>query len=214
MGNIFSSIGHAVGGAVDGAVHDVVNGAEGVVHGAENVVDGAVNTVKDFFDGGAQTAALPSLQNPQPPTPVQPQTWQAPNVASSGHIKVHHGALLQAADVIQKYLPTLQEALQQVNQHNSAFNSLMSWSTGAQFGSNMQGAVTAFHQAGQNTHDAHAALASTAKSTAQTYSDVEATNAQAVSNINSSGGPSSSGTSSGGSSSGGSSSAAASGSWS
>lgn len=207
MGNIFSSIGHAVGGAVDGAVHGVVNGAEDVVHGTEHVVDGAVNTVKDFLDGGAQTAALPSLQNPQPPTPVQPHTWQAPNVASSGHIKVHHGALLQAADVIQKYLPTLQEALQQVNSHNSAFNSLMSWSTGEQFGSNMQGAVTAFHQAGQNTHDAHAALASTAKSTAQTYSDVEATNARAVSNIDSGGSPS------GGTASGGSSSAAASGNW-
>jgi hypothetical protein len=209
MGNIFSSIGNAVSGAVDGAVHDVVSDTEGVVHGAEHVVDGAVNQVKDLFDGGAQTAALPSLKNPQPPTPVQPHTWQAPSVASSGHIKVHHGALIQAADVIQKYLSALQDALQQVNQNNSAFHSLMSWSTGAQFGGNMQQAVTAFHQAGQKTHDVHTGMVSTAKSTAQTYSDVEATNARAVSNINASGGPSS-----GASSSGGSSSAAASGSWS
>jgi hypothetical protein len=209
MGNIFSSIGNAVSGAVDGAVHDV----EGAVDGVKNEFE---NAVSDLLDGGASTAPTPTI-NSQPPAPTQPRQWQAPSVASSGHITVRHGALTDAADVIKKYVPELDSAIKEVQSHTGSFDSLMSWSTGQSFGGNLIAAVTAFGTAGKDTSQAHADLANKAQTTAQTYADTESSNARTVSQINSGGGASGGGSGSASSSGGSSASAPVSttqGSWS
>ena len=182
----------------------------------------------DEVTSGANTAPVPQVTS-SPPPPVQPRTWTAPAVNASGHITVHHGALTTASDVIKNYVTEIDNAVSEVTSHIMAFDSLMGWDTGASFGGNLQNAVTAFTQAGQDTSQAHADTAGNLQSTAATYGDTETANARLASNIGggsspaapsgspapsapASGGPSSSGPSSSGSAPSGSSSAS-SGNW-
>lgn len=185
------------------------------IHAVEHVVGDAKNAF-DEVTSGAHTAPTPQV-NSSPPETVQPQVWTAPAVGGSGHITVHRDALVDASDIVRKHLPELDAAINRVNSHSNAFDSLMTWATGSSFGGNLISAVEGFATTSQQTSDAHSAVAQNLSDTAATYEDAESTNTQAARNVGSqptpSGGSPSGGSPSGGSASGGSSSAA-SGNWS
>lgn len=128
---------------------------------------------------GAYTAPTPKVGS-SPPAPARPRTWTAPTVKDSGHIEVHHGALIDAAETIRKYVPELEAALKRVSSHSGAFESLMSWATGAAFGGNLSAAVSAFGSAGKQTSEAHLIHAKNAQDCAETYGGAETQSTQGI----------------------------------
>lgn len=145
------------------------------VHDVEAVVGGAKATWNEITSG-ADTAPTPTIHG-GPPAAVQPDAWTAPSVASSGHIKVHHGALTNASDVIKSYVAELDSVINEVNMHMDSFSSLAGWATGASFCGNLTAAVTAFAQAGGDTSQAHADTAKNLSDTVSTYGSTESANA-------------------------------------
>lgn len=184
--SFLSGLGHVASDVGNGIVHGAEDVGNGIVHGAEDVGNGIKDGFTELIHGGANTAPTPTV-NSTPPAPTQPSTWQAPSVDASGHIKVHHGALTDAADVIKKYVPELESVLAEISSHSGAFDSLMSWTTGSAVGGNLSAAVTAFHTAGKDTSQAHADTAGNLQGSAQSYSDAESTNAQTVAKVSSPG---------------------------
>ncbi|MCL2586203.1 MAG: type VII secretion target [Streptosporangiales bacterium] len=146
------------------------------VHDVKAVV-GDVKTAWTEVTSGAQTAPTPTIGSSPPPA-AQPNQWTAPSVDSSGHIKVHHGALTSAADVIKSYVSELESAINEVNGHIGSFDSLAGWATGASFCGNLTSAVTAFAQAGGDTSQAHADAAKNLSDSSSTYDSTESANAQ------------------------------------
>ena len=148
---------------------------------------GLISWAEDKFDevtSGAHAARTPEV-NSGPPAQVQPQVWTAPNVSGNGHITVHRDALTNASDVVKRHLPALDAAINQVNKHDSAFDSLMTWETGSALGGNLIAAVQGFASASQQTSDAHANAAQNLSDTASTYQDAETSSTQAVGNVSS-----------------------------
>lgn len=163
------------------------------VHDVKAIV-GDAKTAWNEVTSGANTAPTPTVDS-HPPAAVEPHQWTAPAVASGGHIKVHHGALTSAADVIKSYVNELESVINEVNMHVDSFDSLAGWSTGASFCGNLTAAVTAFSQAGSDTSQAHADAAKHLNDSSSTYGSTEAANARLSKNA---GGSSSSGPASGG----------------
>jgi hypothetical protein len=148
---------------------------------------GLISWAEDKFDevtSGAHAASAPQV-NSSPPTAVQPQVWTAPNVSGNGHITVHRDALTNASDVVKRHLPALDAAINRVNAHDSAFDSLMTWETGSALGGNLVAAVQGFASASQRTSDAHTNAAQGLSDTASTYEDAETNSTQAVRNVSS-----------------------------
>jgi hypothetical protein len=143
---------------------------------------GWVEDKVDEVTSGAHTAPTPTV-NSSPPATVQPQVWTAPNVSASGHITVHRDALTNASDVVKRHLPALDDAINRVNAHSSAFDSLMTWATGSDFAGNLSSAVQGFALTSQQTSDAHAATAQNLSDTASTYEEAETSNTQAVGTV-------------------------------
>jgi ABC-type transporter Mla subunit MlaD len=122
--------------------------------------------------------------NSSPPPNVQPQVWTAPNVSGNGHITVHRDALTSASDVVKRHLQALDDAINRVNAHSNAFDSLMTWATGSDFAGNLSSAVQGFALTSQQTSDAHAATAQNLSDTASTYEEAETSSTQAVGTVN------------------------------
>lgn len=141
-----------------------------------NAIVGDVKSTWNEVTSGANTAPTPTI-NSAPPAAVQPTAWTAPTVGSSGHIKVEHGALTSAADVIKSHVSELDSAINNVNMHINSFDSLAGWATGASFSGNLIAAVTAFSQAGGDTSQAHADTAKNLTDSSVTYDSTETTNA-------------------------------------
>ena len=146
---------------------------------------GLISWAGDKFDevtSGAHTAATPTVHS-SPPVTVPPQVWTAPDVSGDGHITVHRDALTNASDVVKRHLQDLDDAINRVNSHSAAFDSLMTWATGAAFGSNLATAVQGFALTSQQTSDAHGTAAQNLSDTASTYEDAETSNTRAVGTV-------------------------------
>ena len=153
------------------------------IHAVEHVVGDAKNAF-DEVTSGAHTAPTPQV-NSSPPASAQAQVWTAPAVGGNGQITVHRDALVDASDVVRKHLPELDAAINRVNSHSSAFDSLMTWQTGSAFAGNLIAAVEGFATTSQQTSDAHASTAQNLSDTAATYEAAETSNTQAARNVNS-----------------------------
>lgn len=147
-----------------------------LVHDGENLYDEVTS--------GAHTAPTPQVTS-SPPGAKHAQVWTAPAVGGDGHITVHRDALVDASDIVRKHLPDLDAAINRVNSHSSAFDSLMTWETGAAFAGNLIAAVQGFATTSQQTGEAHAATAQNLSDTAGTYEDAETSSTQAARNVGS-----------------------------
>lgn len=182
-----------LGKGAENVVSDIGHSVESGFDGAKNIIDDGINGIENLI---AKTQPTPQV-NSKPKPAVQPHQWTAPDVAASGQVTVHHDALTDAADVIKKYVPGLEAAVQEVAARSGAFDSLTTWATGQSFGGNLQAAVVAFQKSGTNTSQDHLDHAGKLTSASQAYSDNENTIAQSTSKINrgtADGGGSSSGT--------------------
>lgn len=146
-----------------------------VGHDVSAVIGDAKSTWNEVTSG-ASTVPSPTVS--APPAAVQPAAWTAPAVSSSGHIKVEHGALTSAADVIKSCASELDSVINEVNMHMDSFDSLAGWATGASFSGNLIAAVTAFAQAGGDTSQAHADTAKNLTDSSLTYGSTESANAK------------------------------------